>query len=269
MNKIEKQMRSILIGLKNDFGVISVKAEFEAEGTRMDELLRLVDIARGAELGITVKIGGCEAIRDLLEARQIGVQAIVAPMVESGYAASKFVAAKNLVFREDEQAEVKFLSNLETALALKNLEEIIREIDSKNGLDGLVFGRVDFVGSLGMDRSFVNGREILESVLSVAEQMRSRELELVVGGGVSKDSLDFLREVSKVHLTRFETRKIVFSSDATSIVGIEKGLLAAVHFELLWLLNKKQYYGDIHKEDDKRIEMLEARWEVLKASGSN
>ena len=268
MNKIEKQMQSILLGLKNDYGVVSVKAEFEAEGTRMDELLRLVDIARAAGLGITVKIGGCEAIRDLLEARQIGVEAIVAPMVESGYAASKFVAAKNLVFEEEEQKDVKFLSNLETGQALANLDSIVREIESEEGLDGLVFGRVDFVGSLGLDRSAVNTEEILKSVILVAEILRSKNLELVVGGGVSRDSLEFLRKVSEVHLSRFETRKIVFSRDSLSISGIEKGLLAAVHFELLWLLNKKQYYGEIHREDDKRIEMLEARWEVLKASNS-
>ena len=266
MNKLENEMRAILVNLKNQYGVVSVKAEFEAEGTRMDELLRLVDIARSAELGITVKIGGCEAIRDLLEAKQIGVNAIVAPMVESGYAASKFVQAKNLVFQEDERNNIKFLTNLETSLALQNLSEIVDEITSIGGLDGLVFGRVDFVGSKGLDRSEVNSDSVLESVLSVAAAMKENNKELVVGGGVSRDSIRFLREVFKVHLNRFETRKVIFSGESIVNPKIEEALLAAVHFELLWLLNKKEYYGYIHREDDKRIEMLESRWNLLKNS---
>ena len=264
MNNLEKQMKNILDNLRNDFGVVSVKAEFEAEGTRMDELLRLVDIARSANLGITVKIGGCEAIRDLLEAKQIGVQSIVAPMVESGYAASKFLAAKNLVFQPEERVDIKFLTNLETKYSYLNLDEIVEEVVKPDGLTGLVFGRVDFVGSMGLDRLSVNNEEIKNFVLLVATKLKTVDKELVVGGGVSKESIPFLNEIAQVHLTRFETRKIVFSSESLSLSNLEKGLLSAVHFELLWLLNKKEYYGNIHKEDDKRIEMLESRWELLK-----
>jgi 2-keto-3-deoxy-L-rhamnonate aldolase RhmA len=263
MNDRERQMLEILKRGQAEFGYVSVKAEFEAEGTRIDELMRLVELARRADLEVTVKIGGCEAIRDLLESRQIGVRYIVAPMVETPYALSKYVAAKNTVFLEEERADTDFLFNIETFTGFENREHLANQAVVPNGVQGMVFGRVDYSGSLGMSRDSINDDRVTQDILTVAALCKSKGLDLVVGGGVSKDSISCLRKISDVHLTRFETRKIVFSGNAIRSNTIDGGLLNAVHFELLWLLNKQSYYATIAAEDNKRIDMLEKRWKVL------
>lgn len=263
MNKTERTMVEILQRGKDQFGVVSVKAEFEAEGTRMDELLRLVDIARAAGLPLTVKIGGCEAVRDLLESKQIGVRYIVAPMVETPYALSKYIAAKNLVYLEEDRLETSFLFNLETITGLNHLEQLAKLAVAESGVQGIVFGRVDFSGSMGLGRAGIESQDVTEKILTTARVCLENHLDLVVGGAVSIDALSNLRKVHEIKLTRFETRKVVFSGDALNFRYIESGLLNAVHFELLWLTNKRDYYNRISQEDNKRIEMLENRWKVL------
>ena len=265
MNKTERQMVEILTRGREKFGIVSVKAEFEAEGTRLEELLRLVDVARASGLPMTVKIGGCEAIRDLLEAKQIGVRYIVAPMVESAYAASKYVAAKNLVYSKDEQKDTDFLFNMETITGYENRESLIAAISEPNGANGVVFGRVDFVGSMGWARDSINKQQTTDFAVETARLCKKADKQLVMGGGVSFESIDAIRQVHAVRLDRFETRKVVFDAGKALAADIEEGLVDAVHFELLWLLNKRDYYNGIGNEDTKRIEMLESRWEELKS----
>ncbi len=261
MNSVEKQMVEILSNCK-ERGAVSVKAEFEAEGTRMDELLRLVDVARAAGLKLTVKIGGCEAIRDLLEAKQVGVDFIVAPMVETPYALSKFVNAISVAFNEDERENTQFLFNLETVTSYNNLAELA-EVAKTGGIEGIVFGRVDFSGSLGIGREGIESNQVTECVIQTANIAKVHGLDLVVGGAVSSGAIPQLKRVHSAHLTRFETRKVVFNGSSIIQPEIEEALLQAVHFELLWLLNKRDYYSRITAEDNKRIEMLENRWNLL------
>lgn len=263
MNNREKVMLNLLRELRDDYGAISVKAEFEAEGTRTDELLRLIDLARRADLNVALKIGGCEAVRDLLESKQFGVEYIIAPMVETPYALSKFIQAKNKVYSSEEAKHTDFLFNLETKSTFDVIDDMINLGATENGIQGIVFGRVDFSGSLALGRTAIDEDQVTDYVLRASTKAKKRNLDFVVGGGVAISSLGALKTIYENHLSRFETRKIIFQSDALSKPLMASGLEKTVFFELQWLKNKRDYYAEIQNEDNSRIEMLEKRWSEI------
>jgi hypothetical protein len=68
-----------------------------------------------------------------------------------------------------------------------------------------------------------------------------------------------LREIRRVRLDRFETRKVIFDGAAVESSSFEAGIANAVAFELAWLQNKREYYQTIADEDLARIRMIEER----------
>jgi len=262
MNTLERKMVDILKDLKENYFVSGVKAEFEAEGTRLEEALRLKEVCMKACLGLTIKIGGCEAIRDMYECRVIGVERIVAPMVESSYALKKFLLAFKMVFSEIERQDLKAVVNVETINGCKDFKNMlsISEIDI---LNGVVMGRVDLTGSLNMTREDINSEKVFEITRELLLKAKTKSLETAIGGGVSAHSLPFFRRLPKNSLDRYETRKVIFSCPGALNNNADKGILKAVGFELMWLKNKRDYYGMIYTEDAQRIEMLEARYKKL------
>lgn len=260
MNATEKRMLDMLRKGRDHHGVVAVKAEFEAEGTRPDELLRLLELTWRADLKLALKIGGCEAVTDLHASKLYGADYIIAPMVETPYALSKFVDAGRKVYGAD-RGGTNLLFNLETETTLRNLGAMLplaREID------GIVFGRVDFTLSRGMARDAINDRSITDAVLVAAQACASHDLELVVGGSVALAAAEALREIRSVRLDRFETRKVVFDGAAVESVGFEAAVANAVAFELAWLQNKREYYSVIADEDLSRIRMMEERSNAAK-----
>ncbi len=263
MNILEKKMIKTLKDLKENHHVLGVKAEFEAEGTRLEEALRLKEVVTKAGLDLTIKIGGCEAIKDMFDARTIGVNTIVAPMIETAYALKKYVQAVKFVFPEEERPDIKFLINIETITGFENLDKMIASPEFAD-VSGCVLGRVDMTGSMGLTREDINSEEIFKIANEIATKIQKVGKDMVIGGGVSAYSLPFFNNLPTGSLSRFATRKVIFDAQASlKDPNADKGILKAVGFELMWLRNKREFYKMIFDEDAQRLTMLEARYKKL------
>ena len=173
----------------------------------------------------------------------------------------KYVKATEFVFPPEEHDEIKFLINIETITGFANLDMILTTPEF-NKIGGVVFGRVDMTGSMGMNREEINNEKILDIAKVISVKMQKANKDMVVGGGVSAHSLPFFKEMP--YISRYETRKIIFDAQKTlSHKNPENGILKAVGFELMWLKNKREFYGMIIKEDEERLKLLASRYKVL------
>lgn len=254
MNNVEKRMLDVLRELKNEYNVRAVKAEFEAEGSRTDELVKLNEIVFRADMDLFIKIGGCEAVRDLDQCRLLGASGIMAPMIETPFAMKKFVGAAKKVYG-DEINTVEWIINAETKTCKENFDEILEV--GKGFLNTISIGRSDFSASIGLEKSQVNCDEVLESAKYFATKAKEYNLTVGFGGNISINSIDFIKNMTE-YAKRFETRKVVFNH-TTDEKMLKAGILKALEFEMLYIQNKCDFYDRMANEDKSRLEVLKER----------
>jgi len=253
MNILENTMVNILIDLKENYNVAGVKSEFEAEGAGLEETVLLKEIALSAGLNLTIKIGGAEAIRDMIDAKTIGANTVIAPMIETPYALKKFVNAIQSVFTQEEAENIKFFINIETITSFNNFDKII-ETPEFGMLSGITVGRTDLTASMGLNKEDVNNDVILDITNIIAAQLPAASKEMGIGGGILAESLPFLKNLSSDVLTKFETRKVIFEAQqALQNPKIETGILKAIEFELMWIKNKRENYKIVYEKDAQRL----------------
>ena len=256
MNSRERRMTDILLHAKDQFGALALKAEFEAEGARLAEVWQLSNIANKVGLDLAIKIGGCEAIRDIMEAKQMGAKYIISPMIESPYALSKYISSKKKVFHNQDNSPVEFLFNIETKTGVDNIDQIIELAVSSKECTGIVFGRHDYSESIGLGFQSVEDDEVCILSEKIATLCSVNGLDFTLGGSISLASINNLKRIKLIYLNRFETRKIIFNADTIDTNFLEDSISLALEFELLWLFNKSEYYNYISLEDQDRISML-------------
>lgn len=234
-----------------------LKAEFEAEGARFDDLVAYSNIAHSSGVPLVIKIGGCEAVSDLFNARLLGARKIVAPMIESPFALRKFAGAVSNVYGQDRAEWPKLFFNIETERSALECDRLLYAAEELK-IDGVVVGRGDLAESMGLGRRDVDSPSVTELVRSVLTHARTLGLGCGMGGGVSTRTVPtVLSLVDAGVLDFFETRKVLISTaDAPSNVELRSEILLALKFELRWLELKRHLYARIVSEDDVRIERL-------------
>ncbi len=252
------EIRRQLKTLKERHGCISIKAEFEAEGARKDELIMLRDFVETAGLGLIIKIGGCEAVHDIDQCKLLGATGVMAPMIETPFAMEKFRGAVTKLYGPS--PEVERIINAETQPCLANFDDILTA--GAGFLTGVTVGRSDLSASMGIPRSEIEGEAVLAATAEFCKKAGERGLTANFGGNIGLESVPFIRALG-TNIDRFETRKVILRT-RDDAAGLRAAIACALEFELMYLHFKSEYYRSMAEEDSVRIRRLERQLDSVR-----
>ncbi len=233
-------------------GCTAVKVSFEDEGALLNEVISMRKLTSSIGVELSVKIGGCEAKRDIVECMDLDADTIVAPMIESEFSLNKFLKSLS-AYNYDKKKGF----NLETIGAYKNLESLEKLFDK---VDFVTVGRVDFVSSMNKDRDYVDTEEMYKIVSDVFTSARNKGTCCYLGGAVSINSKTFITNlINSGLLDKFETRYIIYDVSKINIEDFEKLLYWGNVFEVEWLRYISTRYFAHANKDTKRIKMIDDR----------
>lgn len=259
MNTKQQQMLDVLRELKEVHGVYAIKAEFEAEGSRKDELIGLRELILKADLKFIIKIGGCEAVHDMDQCKLLGATGVMAPMIETPFAMSKFISAAKRVYGDD-LSDIEWIINAETKTCLANYPEIIKV--GQDFLRTVTVGRSDLSASMGIAKKDIETEPVFNATRELLTLSRKAGFTTNFGGNIGIESIPFIIRMSDI-ADRFETRKVVVSMNNDER-KLKAAIAKALEFELMYLLNKSSYYSTMANEDAQRIARMKAQIESAK-----
>jgi len=253
--QLEKKLEASLAQLKQEFGLYAVKAEFEAEGASFRDLVRLRRWTARQDIALHLKIGGVEAVRDIKDALDLGVDGLIAPMVESPFGITKFTEAVASIFSG---REVYKSINIETRTAVLNIDGILTE--AKGKVDNVTIGRTDLSHSY-FDADVKPDCEFISDLIhTISFKVHTVGLALTIGGSITTKSIDQLRKNRKDlegRVSSIETRKIVLPIE--SFLEKEHALEEALRFEELYLRAKLETDQMLSQADRDRLAKLKSR----------
>jgi 4-hydroxy-2-oxoheptanedioate aldolase len=253
--QLEHKLEACLVRLKKEFGLCAVKAEFEAEGASFRDLVRLRRLTTRHNILLYLKIGGVEALRDIKDAFVLGVDGLVAPMVESRFGVIKFTNAVKSVFSN--QKIFKSI-NLETCNGVECVDEILDE--AKDKVDNITIGRTDLSQSYLDSKIQPDSEFIFDLIEKLSHKVHASGLSLTVGGSITKGSIERFKQFRdnwEGRLSNIETRKIVLPTH--QMLEKEKSLSEAIVFEELYLSSKLETETWLSLADHERLAKLKKR----------
>lgn len=269
MIKDLQNLESKIISLKKTGRLLAIKAEFEAEGTRIDELGLLSNVCFKNNVPLTLKTGGPAAIRDIFEAFQLGAKKILVPMIESDYSLEYFINSYNKFFNDfydfnDVNDLTKLAINIESKLGYINIDKIISLIREKSlPISHIVIGRTDLSSSLGIIDP--NSKEILEIARDINFKALNNDIKCTIGGNLSSESFDFISKLKDYNLDAFESRKATFKcSDRLSRTEFDYLIKLGLEFELAWLNLRSSIYSIRSNEENARIDIINKRLNITR-----
>ena len=237
MYKTERLLFKQLKILKEEYNIFGIKAEFEAEGSSYRDLNRHSRICLPLDVPLYLKIGGPEALRDIKDSLELGVSGIIAPMIESKFAAKKFIEAYKKIYQD---APINTSLNIETKIGLENIKEIVDY--AAGSIDNITIGRSDLTGSFFEDGLTQDSNFILKSIESIAPIVHCNNMTLTVGGKVTHKTIEAINKNTpnlKQLINKLETRKVMFLTN--DLINQKESVTQALKFEELYILSKKEY----------------------------
>jgi len=259
MNNLEKERLEIGKYLVEKCDAIAYKASFEDEGASSDDISRAKIVTEKVNLQLNIKVGGCEAIADIRQAKILGTKAIIAPMIETPYATKKFISAIKEVYNNEELQDLEVGINVETITGIQNIEKILEVVNEEKIIKRITIGRVDLIGSMGIQKSEINTDVIFNHVYKVFALAKSYNLETAMGGGIDINAIPFIKKLGDL-LDYYETRYIIFKNDKNkSEKEMAIGMLNAQKFEANYLSDISNRYKVWSLNNFDRCEMIKAR----------
>jgi hypothetical protein len=242
-------MNTSLSTLKN-FSVVGVKTSFEDEGAHPLNVYKLRNVTNKVGLDLNIKIGGAEAKTDFKMAIEMGSDSIVAPMIESSFALSKFT-------EYSKHYDISRGINIESKQGITNLASIL-ESKYIDDLDYICIGRTDLVSSYDRDEEYILSDEFCDIVTDALVMIKDRGLKTCMGGTLDFRSYDYVKYLhDNTLIDKVETRYIIFDADDNFINNFDESITQAFIFEY-------EYMNTLYKDGLYNIKEYSVRCDIIK-----